>query len=124
MSTLGTWADHIIIQAVANANNLRINITESAPNFSESTTVSSIYTGSETQQRNIYIGHLDELHYVSTTAITHCISTQLIDQTTSDEPKEISRNSQSDKTSWKETVSMKNLEKKKTIYERINEKRD
>ena len=42
MSTLGTWADHIIIQAVASANNLRINITESAPNFSESTTVSSI----------------------------------------------------------------------------------
>ena len=33
MSTLGTWADHIIIQAVANTNNLRINITESAPNF-------------------------------------------------------------------------------------------
>ena len=123
MSTLGTWADHIIIQAVANANNLRINITESAPNFSESTTVSSIYTGSETQQRNIYIGHLDELHYVSTTAITHCISTQPVDQTTSDKAKEISRNSQPDKSSWKETVSMKNSEKKKTIYERIYEKK-
>ena len=38
MSRLGTWADNII-QAVANTNNLRINITESAPNFSESTTV-------------------------------------------------------------------------------------
>ena len=70
MSTLGTWADHIIIQAVANEHNLRINITESAPNFSESTTVSSICTGSQTQQRSIYIGHLDELHYVSTTPIT------------------------------------------------------
>ena len=124
MSTLGTWADHIIIQAVANANNLRITITESAPNFSESTTVSSIYTGSETQQRNIYIGHLDELHYVSTTAITHCISTQPVDQTTSDKAKEISRNSQPDKSSWKETVSMKNSEKKKTIYERIYEKKE
>ncbi len=32
MSTLGTWADHIIIQAVANTNSLRINITESALN--------------------------------------------------------------------------------------------
>ncbi len=31
MSRLGTWADHIIIQAVANSHNLRINITESAP---------------------------------------------------------------------------------------------
>ena len=46
MSRLGTWADHIIIQAVANANNLRINITESEPNFSESTTISSIYAES------------------------------------------------------------------------------
>ena len=113
MSTLGTWADHIIIQAVANKHNLRINITESAPNFSESTTVSSIYTGSETRQRSIYIGHLDELHYVSTTPITQSISTQLINRTTSDKPKEISRNSQSNKTSLKEITSMKNAEKRK-----------
>ena len=33
MSRLGTWADHIIIQAVANSYNLRIHITESALNF-------------------------------------------------------------------------------------------
>ena len=43
MSRVGTWADHIIIQAVANTNNLQINITES-----ESTTVSFIYAESET----------------------------------------------------------------------------
>ena len=35
MSMPGTWADHIIIQAVANANGLRIHIPESAKNFSE-----------------------------------------------------------------------------------------
>ena len=72
MSRLGTWADHIIIQAVANANNLRINITESEPNFSESTTVCSIYAASETHRinlRDIYVGHLEELHYVSTMPI-------------------------------------------------------
>ena len=51
MSRLGTWADNIIIQVVANTNNLRINITESAQNFSELTTVSSICAESETQQR-------------------------------------------------------------------------
>ena len=59
MSRLGTWADNIIIQAVANTNNLRINIT---------TTVRSIHAESETQRRNlrdIYVGHLEELHYVS-----------------------------------------------------------
>ena len=43
MSSLGTWADHIVIQAVANANNLRIHITESAANFSETSIVTSVY---------------------------------------------------------------------------------
>ena len=63
--------------------NLRINITESAPNFSESTTVSPICTENETQLsnlRHIYVGHLEELHYVSTTPIrpatTQSISTE------------------------------------------------
>ena len=56
MSRLGTWADNIIIQAVANTNNLRINITESVPNFSESTTVRSIQA-----ERDIYVGHHEEL---------------------------------------------------------------
>ena len=42
MSRLGSWADHIIIQAVANANNLRIHITESAQSFTETTVVTSI----------------------------------------------------------------------------------
>ena len=83
MSTLGTWAENIIIQAVANTNNLRINITESAQNFSESTTVSSICAESETQRRglrDIYVGHLEELHYVSTTPIrptTQSISSEI-----------------------------------------------
>ena len=73
MFTLGTWADHIIIQAVANANNLRINITESAPNFSESTTVSSIYTGSETQQRNIYISDILMNYIMSQQLLSHIV---------------------------------------------------
>ena len=67
MSTLGTWADHIIIQAVANSHNLRIHIIESAANFSERTIVSSIYASERGgNARDIYIGHLDEMHYIST----------------------------------------------------------
>ena len=115
MSTLSTWADHIIIQAVANTNNLRINVTESAPNFSESTTVNSIYADSEAQRRNlrdIYIGHLDELHYVSTTSMTQSISTEITYQT-SDKSQAISQNSQLTKTSSKETATIKDLEKRK-----------
>ena len=119
MSTLGTWANNIIIQAVANTNNLQINITESAQNFSESTTVSSICAESETQRRDlrdIYVGHLEELHYVSTTPIrptTQSISSEITYQTTSNKPKTISQNSKSNKTSSKETASTKGLEKRK-----------
>ena len=119
MSRLGTWADNIIIQAVANTNNLRINITESAPNFSESTTVRSIYAESETQRRNlrdIYVGHLEELYYVSTTPIrptTQSIPSEITYQTTSNKPKAISQNSESNKTCAKELASTKDLEKRK-----------
>jgi hypothetical protein len=70
MSRLGTWADHIIIQAVANSYNLKIHITESALNFTESTIVSSIYANEYGgNARDIYIGHLDEMHYISTTTV-------------------------------------------------------
>ena len=122
MSRLGTWADHIIIQAVANANNIRINITESAPNFSELTTVSSIYAESETQRRNlrdIYVGHLEELHYISTTPIRptrQSISTETTYQITINRPEANSPNSESDKsykTSSQETATTKDLEKRK-----------
>ena len=68
MSQLGTWANNIIIQAVANTKHLRIHVIESAQNFSEATVVSSIYNQQGGNLRDIYIGHLDELHYVSTKA--------------------------------------------------------
>ena len=67
---IGTWADHIIIQAVANSHNLRILITESRTNFSEPTIVSSNYASEHGGGgRDIYIEHLDEMHYKSTTPI-------------------------------------------------------
>ena len=70
MSTLGTWADHIIIQALANSHNLRIHIIESTANFSERTNVSSIYASERGgNARDIYIGHLDEMHYILTASI-------------------------------------------------------
>ena len=37
MSLQGTWADHMIIQAVANALNLNVNIKESEDRFSATT---------------------------------------------------------------------------------------
>ena len=64
MQQQGTWADGTIIQVVANALNLTINIIESNPNFSPVTVINPINT--ERDSRNIYIGHIGELHYVST----------------------------------------------------------
>jgi hypothetical protein len=114
MSTLGTWADHIIIQAVANTNNLRINITESALNFSESTVVNSIYTQLDGRNaRDIYIGHLDELHYVSTTAITQSFSAQT-NQMTSAQTKSNSQDSQSNlETLSHEAALLRKLDERK-----------
>ena len=65
MSRLGTWADNIVIQAVANSFKLRINITESALNFAESTIVTLI-NSNVSNVRDVYIGHLNEIHYIST----------------------------------------------------------
>ena len=64
MSQPGTWADHIIIQAVADSMNLQIRIIESNPNFTEMTLVEA--TSLTQNPRSIYIGHIDELHYIST----------------------------------------------------------
>ncbi|KAL9959430.1 hypothetical protein ACROYT_G032754 [Oculina patagonica] len=64
MSCQGTWADAIIIQAVANCLNLSIHITESNETFAP---VTVVQPGSVTRGRtNIYIGHIGETHYVST----------------------------------------------------------
>ena len=63
MSMQSTWADGII-QAVADNLNLKIHITESLPNFAEFTVVEAATP--RQQLSTIYIGHLDEFHYLST----------------------------------------------------------
>ena len=65
MCIQGTWADALIVQAVADALNDSIQIVQSNPGFSPITTVNPV------QERNslstITIGHIDKCHYVSTT---------------------------------------------------------
>lgn len=65
MARQGTWADNIIIQAVANSLNVTINIIDSNANFSPVTVINLVNTYGQTT--NIYIGHIQEYHYVSTT---------------------------------------------------------
>ena len=55
MSYQGTWADAIIIQAVANCLNLSIHIAESNPTFSPVTVVEPVNFANAL---NVYIGHL------------------------------------------------------------------
>ena len=57
----GTWADNIIIQAVADALSLKIHIIESNENFTERTLVETANTVQNI--RSIYIGHLEETLY-------------------------------------------------------------
>ena len=50
MSMQGTWADGIIIQAVADNLNLKIHITESLPNLAEFTVVKQLLLDNNLEQ--------------------------------------------------------------------------
>ena len=67
MSIQGTWADALIIQTVADALNVTMQMVESNQGFAPLTTVYPV------QERNtlstVTIGHIEECHYVSTTAL-------------------------------------------------------
>ena len=80
----GTWADALIIQAVADALKVTIQIVESNQGFAPPTTVYPV------QERNtsstITIGHIDECHYVhvSTTALQLNASISMCKELTTD----------------------------------------
>ena len=68
MCIQGAWADALIIPAIAGALKVTIQIVESNQGFAPLTTVNPV------QERNtwstiIITGHIDECHYVSTTAL-------------------------------------------------------
>ena len=64
MSRQGTWADNLIIQAVADALNLKIIIIESDPKFAAFNTIEA--TNPQQECIAVYIGHIGEVHYMST----------------------------------------------------------
>jgi len=63
MSQQGTWAEELVIQAVADALHLTINIVESNQTFApHQAAISPVaIPGHEPTVRNI--GHMDEVHY-------------------------------------------------------------
>ena len=64
ISQQGTWCDNLIIQALADKLNIRIHITESNPLFAEISVIEPVHFTTDIQ--TIHLGHIDELHYVST----------------------------------------------------------
>ena len=74
MSCQGTWADAIIIQAVANCLNLSVHIAESNETFNPVTIVQPMNVTSGCTK--IYIVHMSE---------THCMSS--VENSSSDLPK-------------------------------------
>ena len=78
----GTWCDGLIVQAVANALGITLHIIESHQNFTERTIIKSAVT-LQGEQRTIYLGYINEVHYVSTvpelfrTQITSSCSTSI-----------------------------------------------
>ena len=82
MCIQSTWADALIIQAVADALNVTIQILESNQGFAPLTTVYPV------QERNtsstITIGHIDECHYVSITALQSNASISMCNELTND----------------------------------------
>ena len=75
MARQGTWTDNIIIQAVANSLNVTINIIESNANFSPVTVINPLNTNGQTT--NIYIGHIQEYHYVSTMPVLNSLTPEM-----------------------------------------------
>ena len=63
VSLQGSWCDAIIVQAVAESQNLRIHIVESHENFSDATLIEPVHLLQQPPS-TIYLGH--EEHYVLT----------------------------------------------------------
>ena len=60
----------VIIQAVADVFNLKILIIESHPDFAEIAIVEGVNAAPVQEHCAIFIGHMDEFHYVSTEPLT------------------------------------------------------
>jgi hypothetical protein len=68
MSMQGTWGDDMIIQSVTDQLESKITIAETHERFCEYSIIQPV---SSTQQlTHVYLGHIDEYHYVSTLPCT------------------------------------------------------
>ena len=71
MSMQSTWCDALFVQAVADFQNVAIHIIESQENLAGETLIEPHYLARH-PSTTIYLGHLEEFHYVSIAAVTCC----------------------------------------------------
>ena len=65
MSMQGTWCNALFEQAFADCQNVAIRIIESHQNFAGETLIEPHYLV-QNPATTIYLGHLDEIRYIST----------------------------------------------------------
>ena len=70
MSMQGTWCNALFVQAVADCQNVAIHIIESHENLAGETLIEPHHLA-QNPPTTIYVGHLDEFHYVSTAAVAY-----------------------------------------------------
>ena len=70
MSHQGTWADNIVIQAISDSMQLKINIVESSQTFRETTIIEPTLCNDAENIKSVYIGHIGEMHHVSTCPVS------------------------------------------------------
>ena len=82
MSIQGTWAGALIIQTVADVLKVTIQIVESNQGFAPLTTVYPVQERNTSSTIIIHVGHIDECHYVSTTALQSNASISMCNELT------------------------------------------
>ena len=85
MSHQGTWADNIVIQAISDSMQLKINIVESSQTFRETTIIEPTICNDAGNIQSVYIGHIGEMHYVSTCPVSPLENSTDIEQEKSGE---------------------------------------
>ena len=65
MSHQGTQADNIVIQAISDSMQLKMNIVESTQTFRETTIIEPTLCNDAENIKSVYIDHIGDMHYVS-----------------------------------------------------------
>lgn len=119
MSLQSSCCDAIIVQAVAESQNLRIHIVESNENFSDTTLIEPVHLLQQ-PPTTIYLGHVNEEHYVSTVPYmcsSSSLESQHIESLNKIEQKVVSEESHNASLKREKSMYMREYRKKKKASE-------